>query len=196
MSKDITYTNEQVRNIMRNEGPDYAVLDYMELEGIQDDELRELCLKMRGAQEEIRKFMENKFGKDWLSWNKKLSVEEVSKMDFEHILQYIYDDNKHNKNNTYLTASRYGKLFNISTFEDQMEMAKKIFNHKLSKEGKVKIEFGIDEFDMHGCMLEDEEIKDLFESNECVHPMTGKFINPESFKDIFSITIVVLSEYK
>jgi len=166
----------------------------MELEGIQDDELREMCLKMKEAQGEIRSFMEKKYGKDWLSWNKKLSVEEISKMDFEHTLQYIYNDNKHNKNNTYLTGSRYGELFNITTFEEQMELAKKIFNHKLHKEGKVRVEIGINEWCDEGCMLEDEEVEYLFESNECVHPITGEFINPEVFKDVMSITIVISSE--
>ena len=34
---NFNYTNEQVRNIMRNEGPDYAVLEYMELDGIEDE---------------------------------------------------------------------------------------------------------------------------------------------------------------
>ena len=68
---DITYTNEQVRNIMRNEGLDYAVLYFMELEGIKDDELKNLCLLMRDYKDKIEQFMIDKYGENWTEWEKK-----------------------------------------------------------------------------------------------------------------------------
>lgn len=68
MEDEIKYTNEQVRNIMRNEGPDYAVLYYMELEGIEDEELRNLCIEMRSSKDKIEQFMVDKYGIHWLSW--------------------------------------------------------------------------------------------------------------------------------
>jgi hypothetical protein len=64
---EIKYTNEQVRNIMINEGPDYAVLEYMELEGIEDEGLRSICLEMRNARDKIEQFMLDKYGFNWLS---------------------------------------------------------------------------------------------------------------------------------
>ena len=63
------YTNEQVRCIMINEGLDYAVLNYMTLENIEDEELRTLCQNMLNSRDKIEEFMINKFGKNWQNFD-------------------------------------------------------------------------------------------------------------------------------
>ena len=70
MGKTFNYTNEEVRNIMRNEGLEYSVFNFMTSGDIEDSELRELCKKMIESREKVEQFMVDKFGKDWQKWEK------------------------------------------------------------------------------------------------------------------------------
>lgn len=49
------YTNEDVLDIVENEGLEYAILDYMTLDDIEDEELRELCKEAEGALGRVQK---------------------------------------------------------------------------------------------------------------------------------------------
>jgi len=71
MIENFNYTNEQVRNIMRNERVDYAVSNFMTVEDIQDLELRELCANMKESRDKVEQFMVDKFGEDWQTWEDK-----------------------------------------------------------------------------------------------------------------------------
>lgn len=67
---DEKYSDDEVRNIMRNEGLEYAVFSYMTLDWIQNEELRKLCVEMNEARDKVEKYMEKKYGKNWQSWEK------------------------------------------------------------------------------------------------------------------------------
>ena len=54
---------------MRNEGLEYAVFHFMELDSIENDKLQELCKNMKDARDKVEQFMIDKFGKNWKSWN-------------------------------------------------------------------------------------------------------------------------------
>lgn len=66
---NMKYSDEEVRNIMRNEGLEYAVFHFMELDGIENDELQRLCKEMRDSRDKVEQFMIKKFGENWQKWN-------------------------------------------------------------------------------------------------------------------------------
>ena len=51
----IKYTNEDVLDIVENEGLEYAILDCMTLDYIEDEELKELCKEAGDALERVKK---------------------------------------------------------------------------------------------------------------------------------------------
>ena len=51
----IKYTNEDVLDIVENEGLEYAILDCMTLDYIEDEELKELCKEAGDVLERVKK---------------------------------------------------------------------------------------------------------------------------------------------
>ncbi|MEK6828778.1 MAG: hypothetical protein AABY15_01540 [Nanoarchaeota archaeon] len=192
-SEIITYTNEQVRNIMRNEGLDYAVLYFMELEGIRDEQLKDICLEMRNAKDKIEQFMIDKYGENWTEWEKeeKKSSTEIEAMDFNDTLSYLYEFKKRNEGNCFIYASYYCPIFKIKTFDEQVELFKKILEHDLYKNGSIKfdlcIHIGDEEY-----FLEKEDAEHFLRENILIHPMTGEEIKSSWFEEVLTLTLEIV----
>ena len=62
---DMKYSFKDVAAALAVEGIEYGVCSYLTLKGIQDDELRKVCIELKSNVEKIEKILEEQVGEDW-----------------------------------------------------------------------------------------------------------------------------------